>query len=55
MLDPATPPAERVKVRENLLAYCSHDTLGMVRIREELLRRSGAAAGSGALQVRENP
>jgi len=54
MLDPATPPAERARIREDLLAYCSHDTLGMVRIREELLRRTGAAARTGALGVREN-
>jgi len=48
MLDSATPFAERAKIRQDLLAYCSHDTLGMVRIREELLRRTGAAAGTGA-------
>jgi predicted RecB family nuclease len=42
MLDPVTPAGERAKIREDLLAYCGHDTLGMVRIREELLRRTGA-------------
>jgi hypothetical protein len=41
MLDPAAPAGEKAKIREDLLAYCSHDTLGMVRIREELLRRTG--------------
>jgi len=41
MFDPGTPAGERAKVRGDLLAYCGHDTLGMVRIREELLRRTG--------------
>lgn len=27
------------RIRENLLAYCGNDTLGMVKIREELLKR----------------
>jgi hypothetical protein len=49
MLDSATPYAERAKIREDLLAYCGHDTLGMVRIREELLRRTGAVRATGAL------
>lgn len=39
MMDPATPSDDRDRIRSNLLAYCSHDTLAMVRIREELLRR----------------
>lgn len=39
MIDPATPPAEKKKIRKNLLDYCGHDTLAMVKIREELLRR----------------
>ena len=37
MIDPATPPAEKKKIGENLLDYCGHDTLAMVKIREELL------------------
>jgi len=39
MLDPATPSEEREKIKKDLLTYCGHDTLGMVRIREELLKR----------------
>jgi len=42
MLDPVTPAGERAKIREDLLTYCGHDTMGMVKIREELLRRTGA-------------
>jgi predicted RecB family nuclease len=52
MLDPATPAGERAKIREDLLAYCSHDTLGMVKIREELLKRTGTAAATGPLPQR---
>jgi hypothetical protein len=39
MLDPATPSAERDKIKRDLLTYCGHDTLGMVKIREEMLKR----------------
>ena len=39
MLNPETPPEEKRKIEEALLAYCSHDTLAMVKIREALLRR----------------
>jgi predicted RecB family nuclease len=39
MLDPSTTGGEREKIRRDLLAYCKHDTLGMVKIREELLKR----------------
>jgi hypothetical protein len=39
MLDPSTPSGEKNKIGENLLAYCGHDALGMVEIREELLKR----------------
>jgi len=39
MINSCTPLAEKNKIRKNLLAYCGHDTLAMVRIREELLRR----------------
>ena len=39
MLNPNTPAEEREKIEEALLAYCSHDTLAMVKIREALLRR----------------
>jgi hypothetical protein len=40
MLDPATSPEERAEIERGLLAYCANDTLGMVRIREELLKRA---------------
>jgi len=40
MLDPSTPADERARIKANLLTYCAHDTLAMVRIREELLGRS---------------
>jgi len=39
MLDPATSPEERDKIKQSLIGYCGHDTLGMVKIREELLKR----------------
>jgi hypothetical protein len=39
MLNPNTSPEEKKKIEEALLAYCSRDTLAMVKIREALLRR----------------
>lgn len=39
MLNTETPPEEKKKIEEALLAYCSNDTLAMVKIREALLRR----------------
>lgn len=39
MLNPETPADEKKKIEEALLAYCSNDTLAMVKIREALLRR----------------
>jgi predicted RecB family nuclease len=39
MHDPSTKPNEKFKIKNNLLKYCEHDTLAMVKIREELLRR----------------
>lgn len=39
MLDPFTSPEERERIRDDLLRYCGHDTLAMVKIREELLKR----------------
>ena len=39
MLDTATTLTEREKIKEDLLRYCGHDTLAMVRIREELISR----------------
>jgi hypothetical protein len=40
MIEPETPSEERERIRRALLEYCGQDTLAMVRIREELLRRS---------------
>jgi hypothetical protein len=39
MLDPSTAQEERENIRRDLLTYCGHDTLAMVKIREELLRQ----------------
>ena len=39
MLNPATSPTEREEIKKDLLKYCGHDTLAMVRIREELMKR----------------
>jgi hypothetical protein len=44
MVDPATPPDEKEKIKHDLLTYCGYDTLGMVKIRDELLKRSGIKA-----------
>jgi CRISPR/Cas system-associated exonuclease Cas4 (RecB family) len=37
MLDSATPPEDKEKIKNDLLKYCGHDTLAMVKIRERLL------------------
>ncbi len=39
MIDPATPTTAKKKIRQGLLIYCGQDTLAMVKIRDELLRR----------------
>jgi CRISPR/Cas system-associated exonuclease Cas4 (RecB family) len=39
MLDPSTPAGEKEKIRSDLLKYCGHDTLAMVKIREKFLKR----------------
>jgi hypothetical protein len=39
MIDPATPPEEKIRIRDNLLTYCGQDTLALVKIRQELLKR----------------
>lgn len=44
MLDPSTPDKEKEKIKEDLLVYCAHDTLAMVRLRDDLLRRFGPNA-----------
>jgi predicted RecB family nuclease len=38
MIDPATPTEEKEKIKKDLLTYCGHDTLAMLKIREKLLR-----------------
>jgi hypothetical protein len=40
MLDRTTASGERKKIKNDLLTYCGHDTLGMVKIREQLLERA---------------
>jgi hypothetical protein len=39
MIDPNTPSHEKERIRKDLLEYCGQDTLAMVKIREELLKR----------------
>jgi hypothetical protein len=39
MIVPDTPCDEKERIRRDLLEYCRQDTLAMVRIREELLKR----------------
>ena len=39
MINNSTPFHEKEKIRKALLTYCGHDTLAMLKIREELLKR----------------
>ena len=39
MIDFSTPHKEKQEIKKDLLAYSSYDTLAMVKIREELLKR----------------
>jgi hypothetical protein len=39
MIDPATSSDDKKKIRKDLLTYCGHDTLAMLKIREELLKK----------------
>jgi predicted RecB family nuclease len=39
MIDPSTAPEEREEIKKDLLIYCGHDTLAMLKIRDELLKR----------------
>ena len=39
MIDSTTPSLEKGEIRKNLLDYCGQDTLGMVKIRDELINR----------------
>ena len=38
LIHPDTPSGEKEKIKGDLLAYCSQDTLAMVRIREQLMK-----------------
>lgn len=40
MIHPDTSQEEREEIRRALLSYCGYDTLGMAKIREELLERN---------------
>jgi predicted RecB family nuclease len=39
MIDPETPRHEKTGIKRDLLIYCGQDTLAMVKIRHELLKR----------------
>jgi predicted RecB family nuclease len=39
MFDPDIAPEERAEIKGALLSYCANDTLGLVKIREELLKQ----------------
>ena len=39
MIDPETPLEDKEKIKKDLLTYCGQDTLAMLKIREELLKR----------------
>jgi hypothetical protein len=40
MIDPTIPKDEKERINRALRAYCAQDTMAMVKIREQLLRRS---------------
>jgi hypothetical protein len=40
MLKPGIQPHTREEIKQALLRYCSYDTLGMLKIREEMLKRT---------------
>jgi predicted RecB family nuclease len=42
MINPSTPNEEKQKIRKSLLTYCGHDTLAMLRIRDEIIKRCKA-------------
>ncbi len=41
MIDPSTSTVEKERIKEDLLAYCGHDTFAMLKSREELLNKCG--------------
>ncbi len=38
-INPDTPSEEKAEIKENLLTYCSYDTLAMLRVRDQLIKR----------------
>jgi hypothetical protein len=38
MIESSTPVEEKEKIKDALLTYCGHDTLAMLKIREELIK-----------------
>jgi hypothetical protein len=40
MIDAETSVVEKERIKRDLLEYCGNDTLGMVMIRNELLKRT---------------
>ncbi|MBW2055956.1 MAG: DUF2779 domain-containing protein [Deltaproteobacteria bacterium] len=50
MIDGDTPPEEKEKIRKALIDYCAQDTLAMVMIRRELLKRAGRQKGKAIQQ-----
>ena len=39
MIDPAISPEEKARIKKELLIYCGYDTLAMVKIRDEFIKR----------------
>ena len=39
MINSSTPIEEKKKIKRDLLTYCGQDTLAMLKIREELLKK----------------
>jgi hypothetical protein len=42
MIDSKTPEDENAKIRDDLLVYCSQDTLAMMKIRDALLAKTSS-------------
>jgi len=40
MIDSGTSETEKERIKNDLLEYCGNDTLGMLKIRNELLKRT---------------
>ncbi len=39
LIHPSTPPEEKERIKKELFIYCGYDTLAMVKIRDELIKR----------------